>query len=199
MVRALRALGANVGWFIPGRLEDGYGLTTATVERLRAQGTELLITVDCGITSVEEVDHARALGLDVVVTDHHAPRLDGALPDAPIVHPAVCGYPCEELCGTGVAHKLAEALGAPTAADDLDLVALATVADLVPLRGENRRLVRRASRHSRRAGNRGCGRSSRSPAPTRATSTRTRSASGSPRGSTPPAGSAAPTPGSSCC
>ena len=141
MVRALRALGANVGWFIPGRLEDGYGLTLSTIERLHAHGTELLITVDCGITSVEEVNHARALGLDVVVTDHHSPRLDGALPDAPIIHPAVCGYPCEDLCGTGVAHKLAEALGAPTAADDLDLVALATVADLVPLHGENRRLV----------------------------------------------------------
>ncbi len=141
MVRALRALGANVGWFIPGRLEDGYGLTTTTVERLRGHGAELLITVDCGITSVEEVAHAHGLGLDVVITDHHAPRLDGTVPDAPIVHPAVCGYPCEDLCGTGVAHKLAEALGAPTAADDLDLVALATVADLVPLRGENRRLV----------------------------------------------------------
>jgi single-stranded-DNA-specific exonuclease len=146
MVRALRALRANVGWFIPGRLEDGYGLTTATIERLHATGAELLITVDCGITSVEEVDHARALGLDVVITDHHAPRLDGALPDAPIIHPAVCGYPCEELCGTGVAHKLAEALGAPTASDDLDLVALATVADLVPLRGENRRLVQQGLR-----------------------------------------------------
>ncbi len=141
MVRALRALGANVGWFIPSRLEDGYGLTMATIERLRGKGTELLITVDCGITSVEEVDHARALGLEVVITDHHAPRLDGAVPDTPIVHPAVCGYPCEDLCGTGVAHKLAQALGAPTAAEDIDLVALATVADLVPLRGENRRLV----------------------------------------------------------
>lgn len=141
MVRALRSLGANVGWFIPGRLEDGYGLTGVTIERLHARGTGLLITVDCGITSVDEVDAARALGLEVVVTDHHAPRPDGELPDAPIIHPAVCGYPCEELCGTGVAHKLAEALGAPTAAEDLDLVALATVADLVPLRGENRRLV----------------------------------------------------------
>ncbi len=145
-VRALRALGANVGWFIPSRLEDGYGLTVATVERLRARGTELLITVDCGITSVDEVDAARAIGLDVIVTDHHAPQLDGVLPDAPIVHPGVCGYPCEELCGTAVAYKLAVALGAATAADDLDLVALATVADLVPLRGENRRLVQEGLR-----------------------------------------------------
>ena len=126
----------------PDRIEDGYGLSLATVERLAARGTDLLITVDCGITAVEEVAAARRAGLDVVVTDHHAPRADGELPDCPIVHPAVCGYPCPDLCGTAVAHKLAEALGAATAADDLELVALATVADLVPLRGENRRLVR---------------------------------------------------------
>ena len=86
--------------------------------------------------------------MDVVVTDHHAPRADGALPDAPIVHPRLGGYPCPDLCAAGVAYKLARALleGAgedPAAADeDLDLVALATVADVVPLTGENRRLVR---------------------------------------------------------
>src|SRR4051794_39802237 len=80
--------------------------------------------------------------MDVVVTDHHHPRADGALPDAPIVHPAVCGYPCECLCAAGIALKVAEALGAPTAAEDLDLAALATVADVVPLTGENRRIVR---------------------------------------------------------
>ena len=99
------------------------------------RGTRLLITVDCGITAVEEVAAATAAGLDVVVTDHHAPRADGALPDCPIVHPAVCGYPCPELCGTAVAYKLAQALGAASAEEDLELVALATVADLVPLRG----------------------------------------------------------------
>ncbi len=142
MVRALRSLGADVGWFLPSRIEDGYGLSTATVERLTARGTALILTVDCAITAVEEVRAARAAGLEVVVTDHHAPRADGRLPDCPIVHPAVCGYPCPDLCGTGVAYKLALALGAATAKDDLDLVALATVADLVPLQGENRRLVR---------------------------------------------------------
>ncbi len=129
-------------WFLPSRIDDGYGLSVATVERLAARAAALLITVDCGITAVEEVARARELGLDVVVTDHHAARRDGTLPGAPIVHPALCGYPCPELCGTGVAYKLAQALGAPTAEDDLDLVALATVADLVPLVGENRRLVR---------------------------------------------------------
>jgi single-stranded-DNA-specific exonuclease len=142
MVRALRALSANVGWLLPSRLDDGYGLTAATVQRLRMMGAELLITVDCGITAVDEVALARVAGIDVVVTDHHAARADGELPQCPVLHPVVCDYPFAELCGSAVAHKLAQALGAPTAAEDLELVALATVADLVPLKGENRRLVR---------------------------------------------------------
>ena len=148
LVRALRTLGADVDWYLPSRIDDGYGLAMATVERLAARGTELLVTVDCAITAVEEVAAARAAGLDVVVTDHHTPRSDGRLPDAPIVHPGVGGYPCPELCAAGVAHLLARALleGAgmdPGAAEaDLDIVALATVADCVPLVGENRRLVR---------------------------------------------------------
>jgi single-stranded-DNA-specific exonuclease len=148
LVRTLRDLGAEVDWYLPSRTEDGYGLSAATVERLAERGTRLLLTADCAITAVAEVALARAEGMDVVVTDHHSPRADGALPDAPIVHPSVCGYPCAELCATGVAHKLAAALLAaagrdPAGADeDLDLVALATVADCVPLRGENRRLVR---------------------------------------------------------
>lgn len=142
LVRALRERGANVGWFIPDRLQDGYGLSVETVQRLLARDARLIITVDCAITAVEAVAAARAAGIAVVVTDHHAPRADGLLPDCPIIHPAVCGYPFAGLSGTGVAHKLAEALGAGSAADDLDLVALATVADLVPLLDENRRLVR---------------------------------------------------------
>jgi single-stranded-DNA-specific exonuclease len=142
MVLALRSLGADVGWFLPSRVDDGYGLALATVERLAARGAALILTVDCAITAVEEVAAARAAGLEVVVTDHHAPRADGRLPDCPIVHPTVCDYPCPDLCGTGVAYKLAQALGASTVEDDLELVALATVADLVALTGENRRLVR---------------------------------------------------------
>ena len=142
MVRALRSLGARVDWFVPGRIEDGYGLTSDTVRRLAARGTELLITVDCAITAVDEVAAAREAGMSVLVTDHHHPRADGALPDCSIVHPAICGYPCPDLCGTGVAYKLAQGLRAPTAEEDVELVALATVADLMPLRGENRRLVR---------------------------------------------------------
>ncbi len=159
LVRALRGLGAEVDTYLPDRSADGYGLNAATVNRLAARGTRLLVTVDCAITAVEEVELARSLGLEVVVTDHHAPRADGALPRAPIVHPALCGYPCAELCATAVAHKLARAVldaaelepgrraGLLRALeDDLDLVALATVADVVPLLGENRTLLRRGLR-----------------------------------------------------
>src|SRR3954471_8885962 len=119
LVRALRAVGGEVDWYLPSRLQDGYGLSPRTVERLAAKGTRLLVTSDCAITAVDEVAAARAAGMDVVVTDHHHPRADGALPDAPIVHPAVCGYPCGYLCAAGVALKVAEALGAQTAAEDL--------------------------------------------------------------------------------
>jgi single-stranded-DNA-specific exonuclease len=145
LVRALRRLGAQPRWHIPSRA-DGYGLSTATVDRLADAGTELLITADCAIGAVAEVDAARARGMDVVVTDHHRPG--DRLPDCAIVHPTVSGYPFPDLCAAGVVYKLAEALVAVAGADpaplaeDLDLVALATVADVVPLLGENRRLVR---------------------------------------------------------
>ena len=152
LVRALRALGADVDHFLPDRTSDGYGLSAATVERLAARGTKLLITVDCAITAVAEVARARALEMDVLVTDHHTPRADGALPQAPIVHPSLSSYPCRELCATAVAYKLACALheartgDASAPEDDLDLVALATIADVVPLLGENRTLARQGLR-----------------------------------------------------
>jgi len=151
LVRTLRLLGARVDWFLPDRA-DGYGLSSDTVRCLAQRGTELLITVDCGITAVEEVALARSLGIETIVTDHHSLRADGAVPDAPIVHPALCGYPCGELCAAAVAHKLAEAIleaaghERSMAEEDLDLVALATIADVVPLIGENRNLVRRGLR-----------------------------------------------------
>jgi single-stranded-DNA-specific exonuclease len=152
LVRTLRKLGAQVDWYLPDRAEDGYGLSATTVRRLAERGTRLLITVDCGITAVDEVALARSLGIDVIVSDHHLPRADGALPAASIVHPALCGYPCPDLCAAAVAHKLAQATlqaagrNASEADDDLDLVALATIADVVPLVGENRSLVRRGLR-----------------------------------------------------
>ena len=164
MVRTLRELGGEVDWFIPNRIEDGYGLSGDNVRRLAERGTSLLLTVDCGITCASEVSLARELGVEVIVTDHHQPK-DG-LPDCPILHPQVSGYPFESLCGTAVAWKLACALregagspepdlqvgpGEPAPEHDLDLVALATVADVVPLVGENRTLVRRGLAEIRRA------------------------------------------------
>jgi single-stranded-DNA-specific exonuclease len=152
LVRALRELGGDADYYLPDRASDGYGLNAQTVQRLAARGTQLLVTVDCAVTAVEEVAAAHALGMEVVVTDHHSPRADGVLPQAPIVHPALCGYPCAELCATAVAYKLAQALYAKAGRDprqlshDLDLVALATVADVMPLTGENRTLVRRGLR-----------------------------------------------------
>jgi single-stranded-DNA-specific exonuclease len=152
LVRALGELGADVDFYLPDRASDGYGLNSRTVQRLAARGTQLLVTVDCAVTAVEEVAAARALGMEVVVTDHHAPRADGALPRAPIVHPRLCGYPFGDLCAAAVAYKLAEALYGAAGRDprelrrDLDLVALATIADVVPLVGENRSLVRRGLR-----------------------------------------------------
>lgn len=149
LVRVLRRLGARPDWHIPSR-EDGYGLSVATVERLAARGAGLIVTADCAVAAVDEVARARELGLDVVVTDHHRPA--ERLPDCPIVHPVLSGYPFPDLCAAAVAHKLAQALlraagQDPAAADqDVDLVGLATVADVVPLRGENRRLVREGVR-----------------------------------------------------
>jgi single-stranded-DNA-specific exonuclease len=153
MVSTLRSLGAEVDWLIPDRIADGYGLSEENVRRLAERGTELLLTVDCGITAVAEVARARELGMEVVVTDHHQPGAE--LPDCPILHPQVSDYPFESLCGTAVAWKLACALreraGSAAADEDLDLVALATVADVVPLVGENRNLVRRGLAEVRRA------------------------------------------------
>ncbi len=150
LVGALRRIGADCDWFIPDRLGDGYGLTTRGAERLAERGSGLIVTVDCGIASGEAVARALELGTDVIVTDHHEPGR--SLPDCPVLHPRVDGYPYGELCGAGVAWKLAAALAGPEYAEEaLDLVALATVADMVPLTGENRALVRRGLRVARRA------------------------------------------------
>lgn len=168
MVSTLRGLGAECDWLIPDRIGDGYGLSAANLEKLAKRGTSLLLTVDCGITAVEEVRLARELGVETIVTDHH--QAGGELPDCPILHPEISNYPFTSLCGTAVAWKLAGALRAasdtgspgapsrgvpgdpiPDADVDLDLVALATVADVVPLIGENRSLVKRGLAELRRA------------------------------------------------
>ena len=156
LVGTLRALGADVDSYLPSRTEDGYGLNAATVERLAARGTQLLVTVDCAITAVAEVAQARAAGLDVVVTDHHTPRASGELPDAPIVHPSVCGYPCADLCAAGVAHKLAGALYAAAGRD-----AGRGRRRPRPRRPGHRGRLRAAARREPAAGARGPGASSR--------------------------------------
>jgi single-stranded-DNA-specific exonuclease len=137
-VTCLRELGAKVDWHLPSRFDEGYGLSGQTLERLSRDGYDLVLTVDCGITAVSEVAEAKRLGLDVIVTDHHRPG--EALPDCPIVATRPSKYPFPELCGTGVAYKLLGALGADVDRH-LDLVALATIADVVPLLDENRALA----------------------------------------------------------
>jgi single-stranded-DNA-specific exonuclease len=177
MVSTLRALGAECDWLIPDRIGDGYGLSAPNIEKLAKRGTKLMITVDCGVTAVAEVRLARELGIETIVTDHH--QAGDELPDCPILHPEISNYPFVSLCGTAVAWKLscalreASGMGSPGARsrgvpgdpipdashveqlEDLDLVALATVADVVPLVGENRSLVKRGlveMRRTRRAG-----------------------------------------------
>jgi single-stranded-DNA-specific exonuclease len=137
-VLTLRELGADVSWHLPSRFDEGYGVSAATIGRLADEGVGLVLTVDCGITAVAEVAEATARGLEVVVTDHHRPGDE--LPDCPVVATRPSEYPFQELCGTGVVYKLAEALGVDVSRH-LDLVALATIADVVPLVDENRALA----------------------------------------------------------
>ncbi len=135
----LRGLGADADWHLPSRFDEGYGLSGETIARLADEGCGLVLTVDCGITAVEEVAQAKQLGLDVVVTDHHRPG--ETLPACPIVATRPSEYPFPELCGTGVVYKLAQALGSTDLEQQLDLVGLATIADVVPLVDENRGLA----------------------------------------------------------
>src|ERR671936_2207773 len=141
-VLVLRELGARVSWYLPSRFDEGYGVSSQTLSRLASEGIGLVLTVDCGVTTVAEVAHARELGLEVVVTDHH--RASPELTSSPIVGPYRSEYPFPQLCGTGVVWKLGQALLGPDSealARDLDLVAIATVADVVPLVDENRGLA----------------------------------------------------------
>jgi single-stranded-DNA-specific exonuclease len=142
-VLVLRELGAEVSWHLPSRFEEGYGVSGATLDRLAGEGCGLVLTVDCGITAVAEVARAKELGLEVIVTDHHRPGDE--LPDCPIVATRPSDYPFPELCGTGVVYKLGQALlgsGSEALRRHLDLVAIATISDVVPLVDENRYLAR---------------------------------------------------------
>ena len=139
----LRELGAEVESHLPSRFDEGYGVRGETLSRLAGEGCGLVLTVDCGITAVDEVAHAKELGLEVVVSDHH--RAGDALPDCPVVGSyRGSAYPFGELCGTGVVFKLGQALlgtESETLLRHLDLVATATIADVVSLVDENRGLA----------------------------------------------------------
>jgi len=150
LVDCLRRLGADVGYYVPDRLEEGYGLNADALRELARRGARLVITVDCGVAAVREAEVAARLGLDLVITDHHTPGC--VLPRAVAVLDPLregCGYPFKHLAGAGVVFKLVQSLiaeagdrGEPRPEDYLELVALGTVADIVPLTGENRVLVR---------------------------------------------------------
>lgn len=161
LVQTLKALGAQVKPYIPHRIDEGYGLNIDALKQLKEQGVRIVVTVDCGMRSLDEVAFGKKIGLDMIVTDHHSPGEE--LPDAlAVINPKqpLCKYPYKELSGSGIAFKLAQALlrvethipnlsqaskpaGGLSEDTLLDLVALGTVADLVPLNGENRALVKR--------------------------------------------------------
>ena len=147
LVRSLEALGAEVSFYIPNRLEEGYGISPTGIDEAVRRGVGLLVSVDCGITAVEETRYARRKGMDVIITDHHQPE---DLPEAvAVINPKRldCPYPFKELPGVALAFKLADAvrrhrgLGDASVYANLDLVALGCAADIVPLVGENRVLV----------------------------------------------------------
>ena len=143
----LRNLGADVVSYIPGRLEEGYGLNPIAIHQLHAEGVQLIITVDCGITAVKEAELCAQFGIDLVITDHH--ECKDILPQAAAVvdpHRSDCPYPHDDLCGVGVAFKLAAALCGSqeeVLSQYADMVCLGTVADVMPLQGENRVFVAR--------------------------------------------------------
>ncbi len=153
----LRSLGSQVDGYIPNRFDEGYGLNAGALDLLKSRGVSLVITVDCGIRSVMEARHAKEIGLDLIISDHHHPGPE--LPHAfAVINPRQEGdpYPEKELAGVGLAYKIIQALNDRQGGSELDclpyldLVALGTVADLVPLRGENRYLVRHGLEYIRR-------------------------------------------------
>ncbi len=145
LMKYLRSKGADVSYYIPSRLDEGYGVNEDAIRKICNDGTQLLITVDTGITACDEIRFAKQCGLEVVVTDHH--QCHETLPDCPILNPcrADCGYPFKLLCGAGVVFKLLCALeggGCGEIIDKyIDIVALGTIADVVNLEDENRAIV----------------------------------------------------------
>lgn len=144
LMETLRGLGANVEYYIPNRFTEGYGPNEGAFRKAKAEGIQLIITVDTGISAISEAKLAKELEIDLIITDHHEPGAE--LPNAfSIIHPKIPGstYPFSDLAGVGVAFKLAHALIGDLPEHLLDLVAIGTIADLVPLQGENRLLVKK--------------------------------------------------------
>ncbi|PPD58777.1 single-stranded-DNA-specific exonuclease RecJ [Dehalogenimonas etheniformans] len=153
MVTGLRSLGAEAIPYIPHRLTEGYGLKTDALKKLAEEGVSLVVSVDCGITAVTEVKEAKRFGLDVIITDHHLP-LETLPPAVAMIDPRRVDsvYPFQDLAGVGVAFKVVEALfagmGRPLPKEHfLELAAIGTVADIMPLTGENRYLVKEGLKH----------------------------------------------------
>lgn len=149
LVQVLRKLGGNAIGYIPNRFDEGYGLNNEALDHLARDGVRVVVTVDCGIRSPREAEHARAVGIDLIISDHHHPHDEIPPALAVICHKRPGdAYPDQNLAGVGLAYKIAQALftrrpvDGVVADDWLDLVALGTVADIVPLKGENRMLVR---------------------------------------------------------
>lgn len=142
MIKMLAKLGTKADYYLPNRFIDGYGLTNEVIDKLNAQfSPQLIITVDCGITCYEQVEYCKKLGIDIIVTDHH--ELPEILPDTVVVNPKITNqeYKFNGLCGTGVAFKIAQAIMKDDCEEFLPIAAIATIADIVPLRDENRVIV----------------------------------------------------------
>lgn len=154
MIFLMRKLGASFDYYIPHRLHEGYGLNKGALELAKKQGVSLIVTVDTGISARAEVDYARELGLDVVVTDHHEPPEQLPLAQA-VINPKQpgCPYPFKQLAGVGVALKLAHALTGELPEDLLEIAAIGTVADLMPLLDENRLIVKLGLQRMRNTAN----------------------------------------------
>ncbi|OWA37861.1 single-stranded-DNA-specific exonuclease RecJ [Saccharibacillus sp. O16] len=152
MIRLMNRLEADFGTYIPHRSKEGYGLHRHAIDQAASEGVKLIVTVDTGISAVDQIAYATSLGIDVVVTDHHEPP--AVLPQAyALVNPKLpmCDYPFKGLAGVGVAFKLAHALLGEPQEDWLDVAAIGTVADLMPLNGENRLIVARGIEVIRRS------------------------------------------------
>lgn len=153
----LRSKGADCTLYIPDRIEEGYGLHRDAVEKLSLMGTGLIITVDCGITAVEETEYAKSLGVDVIITDHH--QCGECIPEVPAINPKRpdCAYPEKSLAGVGVAFKLICAIEGPENTDKLldeysDIVAIGTIADVMDVTDENRTFIQRGLEKIRSGG-----------------------------------------------